>query len=582
MGRKLMPCNLTEGEQVEAWEEFDSWLTPEEEAEVMEQMGNYLFYQPKNRGKVRECFCTRPGCGGFHVQKKEEPGFWMLKHGRYGRCPRCRQTVKILALGKMRSFQTINDVKWSRVTICRTGAEGALLLMSAYVHRQFSWDDLRGIPDVSWKTWTYLAPGKRMQWENRLMPIGERICGGWEWDYQWQWRKTVKEPFQPTFYGEGGDSFFVGTDAIDRSGLRYCQVEDWIWQEAGASVAAASDPIRHVVTYLSTYSRYPTMEMAMKLGLHHAVTDLVKEGKKNHSAINWEGRTMQDFLRLSKQDARVFFQNGGDLEILAAYHTARKAKAIAGMGEFLAFLRAANAMGHAEALARCTRKAGCTLRQASNYVRKQEGTTDRLLITWEDYLNMAKQLHFDMSRLDVTMPKDLQDRHDAAAETLSYHRKVEEQKKHREFNRRLRKMYEFSYGDLCITVPGSTEEIITEGRVLKHCVGGYAARHFTDQVTILFLRHRRKPDTPFCTIEIVPRKTMKDKVIIRQIHGYQNEQYLNRGRISRKLTQDQIHRCRPEYKHKWFLDVWRAWVQAGSKRDRNGNPILTEMKEKTA
>ena len=31
MGKVLMPCNLTEEERQEAWEEFDEYLTPEEE-----------------------------------------------------------------------------------------------------------------------------------------------------------------------------------------------------------------------------------------------------------------------------------------------------------------------------------------------------------------------------------------------------------------------------------------------------------------------------------------------------------------------------------------------------------------------
>ena len=115
-----------------------------------------------------------------------------------------------------------------------------------------------------------------------------------------------------------------------------------------------------------------------------------------------------------------------------------------------------------------------------------------------------------------------------------------------------------------------------EGKTLKHCVGGYAARHFNDKVTILFLRHKRKPDTPFVTIEIIPRQKMTEKVSIRQIHGYQNEGYL------RRMAEDQKYRHRPEYKFKWFIDMWRAWVTAGSKRDKNGNPILTEEKEKTA
>lgn len=565
MGKKLMPCNLPEEERQEAWEEFDEYLTAEEEEQVDDCLEHYLFYYAENRGRERECICTHMNCGRFIEKREDNPGFWIHKHGSKARCPRCGGQVTLQALGKLHSFRKLNDSKWTRVTVCRTGKDGALLLMSAYVNRFFFHEDLRPALEISWKAKTYLKPGKRMQW----FRVPNWDCGSC-WGYHWIDNDAVQEPFQPSFYGEGGDSFFIGTDAIDRSALRYCQIEEWIF-ERGSSLYA-DDLLRNVVKYLSAYTRYPSMEMAVKLGLNKAVIDLVEDGKKNHAALNWDATTMQGFLRLNKQDAKVFFHEGGDLEILAAYHTARKANIIRNMAEFIAFLKAANAMKHARELTGCARKAGCTLHQATNYITKQEGSADRVLIRWDDYLNMAKQLHFDMTRLDVTMPKDLQDRHDAAAETLSYHRHVEEQKKNKEFNKRLRKMYEFSYGDLCIVVPGSTEKIIMEGRTLKHCVGGYAARHFNDKVTILFLRHKRRPNVPFCTIEIVPRQKMTDKVVIRQIHGYRNETYTVNGH----------HPTPPREKHRWFIDVWKDWVMDGSRRDKKGNPILIETKEKTA
>lgn len=574
MAKKLMPCNLTKEERNKAWEEFDGWLTPEEEAEVMDAMGNYLFYQPDKKGKARDCVCTRPGCGRFRITRKEAPGFWSSKHGSIDRCPRCGLPEKVLALGKMRSFATINDRKQSRITVCRTGENGALLLLSAYVHRHFSWNDLRGIPEISWKAYTYLAEGKRMQWFNIWMPQ-EAVCDGYrKWDYTWTENKAVKEPFQPFYYGESGDSFIIGGQSIMQSVLKYSQIEEWLI-DRGDSLYAGS-PLRHIVQYLSAYTQYPTLEMAVKLGLYHAVNDLVIGGKKNHAAIDWAATTAQGFLRLNKQDTKAYMATGGDLEVLAAYHTARRTGIVSNMPAFLACIKDANAQKQAKELTGCARKAGCTLRQAVNYIKKQSEAANRALITWDDYLNMAKQLQFDMSRSDVTMPKDLQDRHDAAAETLNYRKHMKEQKRNKAFNKRLRKMYEFTYGGLCVKVPGSVEEIVMEGRTLKHCVGGYAARHFNDKVTILFIRHSRKPGTPFITMEIHPRAKMTERVIIRQVHGYRNEGYLS------NMGENEKYKHRPAYKYKWFLDIWRTWVESGSKRDKKGNPDINEVKEASA
>ena len=189
---------------------------------------------------------------------------------------------------------------------------------------------------------------------------------------------------------------------------------------------------------------------------------------------------------------------------------------------------------------------------------------------------MATALQYDLSRRDVAMPKDLQERHDAAAETTRYMKIQIDQERHRKYNEKLRKMYEFEYGDLCIVVPSSTEEIIQEGKTLKHCVAGYAARHFNGQLHILFLRHKKKPGVPFITMEINTRKSTRDNVVIQQIHGYRNEGYL------KPVPGISSNNARPQYKYKWFLDVWKEWVKNGSRRDKDGKPIIPKVKEKTA
>lgn len=582
MGSKLMPCNLTEEEKAAAWEEFGGELLTEEEAEMIgEVLPQYLFYTTRRRGEERECVCTHHFCGRFSMTKKDRPDFFRSGHGKEIRCPRCGAIVKLISLGRIRTFGKINSEPWARITICRSGRDGALMLMSGYVKREFWDEDLRPMPEVSWKTFTWLKPGKRMQWIRTWEPRDQDVCGHWWWDFQWNPAEGIKEPFQPFFRGwysggSDGDSYFLNVDAISRSALRYCQVEEWYREEAGVHMDLEDTPVRNVVKYLAAYTAYPSMEMAVKLGLCGAATDLAVEGRKNFRDLNWDAQSIQSFLRLDKQDAKAFLNAGGDLKLLKAYHKARKTQITGNMQEFLSTLQAAGRPDLAERLVAAANKAGGTLRMAGNYVSKFPEGIDRVLTTWEDYLNMAHTLGYDMTRRDVTMPKDLQDRHDAASETLRYQRITVDERKYAAFNKQLRKMYEFQYGDLCIQVPGSVEEIVQEGKTLKHCVGGYAARHFANQVTILFLRHKRKPNTPFITIEIAPRKTMKEKVVVRQIHGYRNETYLPREYGGK------VDRARPNVKYKWFLDIWKEWVKNGSRRDKDGKPVLPGNKEKTA
>ena len=178
----------------------------------------------------------------------------------------------------------------------------------------------------------------------------------------------------------------------------------------------------------------------------------------------------------------------------------------------------------------------------------------------DETAGMAAEL-VDLSEKTVAMPKNLRERHDVVAEASRVTETAEEMLKYKTRRRKLEKQYSFSLGDYCIQVPISGEEIVQEGKTLHHCVGGYAARHISGATTILFLRKKRTPGRSFLTIELYKEK---EKIRIRQIHGYKNEAYCGRA-------------IKEEERFAWFLKPWLEWVNAGSKRDRDGNPILKEI-----
>jgi len=61
---------------------------------------------------------------------------------------------------------------------------------------------------------------------------------------------------------------------------------------------------------------------------------------------------------------------------------------------------------------------------------------------------------------------------------------------------------EFSADGLLIRQPHSLQEIEDEGRILSHCVGGYAERHAMGKLSIMFLRKVSEPDKPYYTVEV--------------------------------------------------------------------------------
>ena len=116
-------------------------------------------------------------------------------------------------------------------------------------------------------------------------------------------------------------------------------------------------------------------------------------------------------------------------------------------------------------------------------------------------------------------------------------------------DRRLK--YEFELDGLGIVFPLTAAAIRREGNALKHCVGGYADRHMRGVLTILFLRRASAPGVPYVTIEMRGNK-------IEQIHGYDNDR-----------------RSESPWKtHREFINTWLDWLKGGSRRGKDGRPVL--------
>lgn len=74
----------------------------------------------------------------------------------------------------------------------------------------------------------------------------------------------------------------------------------------------------------------------------------------------------------------------------------------------------------------------------------------------------------------------------------------------REQYRKLRKEFFYEDDTYLIRPARSAEEIVTEGRILHHCVGGnnYLTKHNEGTSYILMLRFQEEPETPYITVEI--------------------------------------------------------------------------------
>ena len=526
-------------------------MRTETESEIEAKMPQYLFYEPEPGGKRRWKLCKCSGCGNagiFEIQ---------AKHGDSIMCPMCQEPATLIAHNRLSntapSLQNWIPAVWFQAD------EPYLWAVGARVTRHFERNSYDG-PD--WYSYLEItpyevyqfAPGTATEWYN-----GWNYIEGRGWKQEWHQLARPKEPIQRGgMYGTGPEEYYLWqTEEIEKSSMKYSGMDLYL----NDSIADGEEAYG-VIKYLTAYCERPKLELVVKWSLWDVANDLVWNRKTNGHTVNWKGNTPWEFLKISKADWNAYRSSAVScVELLKANRRAFHMP----LYDLLLMVRDFGNVNRwlDESVAICKR--GVPLKQQVKYIAKQEKLSIRSwsagLRLWLDYLDMAEKLGRDVSLRGAIMPRDLQQAHDDMVATQRAMRNEQEAKalaeRRQAYEKRreaLEKKYAYQSGELLIRVPASGEEIIREGNVLHICVGGYAARHLEGQTTILFLRRRRKPNTPYICIEMNKDNT------IRQIHGYENE-WLGGGRYARD----------PRDKFKPFLDEWLAWVKAGSHRAKKNN-----------
>lgn len=101
-------------------------------------------------------------------------------------------------------------------------------------------------------------------------------------------------------------------------------------------------------------------------------------------------------------------------------------------------------------------------------------------------------------------------------------------------------------GDLCVVLPKCNGDLIREGRILRHCVGCYGEAHIKGTDVIFFIRHYRRPERSYYTLDI----NMVGRPVEVQLHGYGNERH--------GLHKEHVHQIPKKVRD--FCDHWKNEV----------------------
>lgn len=536
-------CNVTQDEAEELLSLFPAWDNEQELYDTLFE--HYLFYHRK--GRKRLCYCG--ACGSVYRSKDA------FVHNDSVVCERCGARVTAKATGRLGKGGTFPSLTDSHAAVMLSAApDGALLASYAAVRVEYEWaqwgnDDpeepIFPVPklDVFERARYYFRPGKVGKWKRRCGVYNGLWCFDYYDETNWKQQSTCSEPTPAncilhTQLDEGCYRVY-GWDAIADTDMRYSQAVGVFDPAAGQT--------RDLLYYLGCYTKRPQLEMLYKLGHLDVISDLLAGNLHGH-ALNWRARRPDAFFRLSKQDYRAFADSGGSLDMLLQYAQVAQLISFTDYCQQRTLCRLRpGVLANGLTLAK---EAGVSLPALNRYLSNLQS-----IGMWTDYIRMGEQLNYDFRQADVLMPKNLRERHDAAAEAVEYQEDVEAVKRYRKRYRKLVQTYEMEAAGYRIIVPRTASAIRAEGRELRHCVGGYAQRHCKGATTILFLRRADAPDTSLCTIEM-----MADGVTIQQIHGFRND----------------FGAENPRQTYKEFLDIWLPWLADGSQRDGHGAPLLPE------
>ena len=451
---------------------------------------NFIFYHYK-RGGAKTGYCTF--CG------KEVPISGHPYHNKEGRCIRCRHPVMFKALGRAGYFKTDRYYAYL-VQRCRDG----------FVIREF-WADRTYRKDT--------LPHSESYWHEFRRSIYDRSgeIRSYYWGMYCQ-RETRWISGSPCYYAYAGDQagrvYGKTLPSLGKKELRQTGLAEWI----------RSHPVTDPEKYLAVWKRVPKMEQIWKAGLQR----LTKECFNNCDSVRK--------LVLCPSEPGLIRALGLDTTKF------RRLRQLDGDTETLAWLQLEKRTGQriTDDMLRWSKKERISPRdlvfiadrmslvQIRNYLERQKRYFDdscrQALTTWQDYLAMAERLHYDTSDEIVYRVRKLRQRHDElvlqseAGSLEEQAAKMAEKYPHVDaICMELQKKYAYSDDDYTVIAPQNIFEIITEGRMLHHCVGNDGAgERYYDRMErresfILFLRRTEEPNDPYYTLEIEPDGTVRQK-----------------------------------------------------------------------
>lgn len=447
----------------------------------------YLF--TKTVQGIKTAYCT-------HCKKMHYPDR-ILKHRSVEQCPKCQSSCTVYQshLGRKYLIDEAYVVYYEKSAI----DPQVIVAKGFYVRRDYTGD----YQNVS----TLYRPSSSYVFKMGGSEMYQ--AGYWEED-KWYSKENVVSEYA---------SYHTIRRCYSRDSIR-AAVEGTPFQYSTWESYDEQD----MTKFFGLFTQYPCIEYLTKMGYSYFVLAKLY-GLRTYDAIRWSGKSVEHVVRLKLKDFRQFKEvcpqiSRGDGDLALAFRlyqltlhdsdrpslddllkTARKVEGV--WNEIRPMFKYQSVM-------KCIQYVE---RQYRNGKKRYQGHLG-VLNTWRDYIKQCRDLDYNLSQQEVVFPINLSAAHDRTTSQVEIMMSEIERRKIEKRVMELEK-YHFYFDGYLIRGAKSGEEIINEGKKLRHCVGGYAKDHADGKTSILVIRKASDPDEPFFTMEVKAGKII-------QVYGYRH------------------------------------------------------------
>ncbi|MBQ6929140.1 MAG: PcfJ domain-containing protein [Oscillospiraceae bacterium] len=265
------------------------------------------------------------------------------------------------------------------------------------------------------------------------------------------------------------------------------------------------------IQYLRIYQGNPKIETLMDIGAYPIICRELepydyKPAREVLKNLNWNQKSPYKILGVNREEYRAL------KHFKISYSDFERLKELRRKGVPITAINIALILTESTYTAWSIACNGENVLKTIKYLRNQDEHYPYLT----DYWGMAKKLGMDLSNPIIRYPKNLKEKHDEAVEKVQWNESKELQEAFKKIAAALQEQ-KYSNGEICIRIAESEKELIQEGKILHHCVGGYAKTHCAGR-SIFFVRKVNQPETPWYTLQV--GMLSGEKI---QLHGYKND-----------------------------------------------------------